>query len=75
MSKFNTTHKIRENLSKAHKIGGAYLQCVNNHNAKFEYKGMKTVGLTYYSHITLCKHPKGGVDVIMSQFNTRKNII
>ena len=27
-----------------YKIGGAHLQCENNHYAKFEYKGMKTVG-------------------------------
>ena len=26
-------------------------------------------------HITQCKHTKGGVDVIMSKFNTPKNII
>ena len=26
-----------------HKIGGTHLQCVNNHYAMFEYKGMKTV--------------------------------
>ena len=29
-----------------HKIEGAHLQCMNNHYAKFEYKGMKTVGVT-----------------------------
>ena len=29
-------------------IGGAHLQCVNNHYAKFEYSGMKTVGVTDY---------------------------
>ena len=28
------------------KIGGAHLQCVNNHYAKFEYKGMNTVGVS-----------------------------
>ena len=26
-----------------HKIGGAHLQCVNNHCAKFENKGISTV--------------------------------
>ena len=31
-------------ISNTRKIGGAYLYCVNNHYAKFEYKGMKTVG-------------------------------
>ena len=28
-----------------YKIGGAHLHYVNNHYAKFEYKGMKTVEL------------------------------
>ena len=28
-----------------HQIGGAHLKCVNNHYAKFEYKGMNTVGV------------------------------
>ena len=27
-----------------------YLQCVNNHYAKFEYKGMNTVGVTDYTY-------------------------
>ena len=36
-----------------HKIGGAHLQCVNNHYAKFEYKGMNTVGF----QITQTRHP------------------
>ena len=34
---------MRKYLSNVHKIGGAHLQCVNNHSAKFEYKGMKTL--------------------------------
>ena len=25
--------------------------------------------------ITLCMHPKGGVDIIMLKFNTHKNVI
>ena len=37
----------------------------------FEYKGMKTVGVTDY---TIMQAPKGGVDLIMSKFNTPKNI-
>ena len=37
-------------LSNVHKIGGAHLQCVNNYYAKFEYKGMKTVGVTDYTN-------------------------
>ena len=45
-------------------IGCANLQCVNNYHAKFEYKGMKIVGVTDYTHITQCKHSKCGEDVI-----------
>ena len=33
-----------KNEKKTHKIGGAHLQCVNIHYAKFEYEGMNTVG-------------------------------
>ena len=33
-----------------HKIDGAHLQYVNNHYAKFEYKGTKTVGVTDYTN-------------------------
>ena len=39
-----------------HKIGAAHLQCVNNHYAKFEYKGLKTVGITDYTNQTPPKH-------------------
>ena len=35
--------KMSKYLSTVHKIGGAHLLCVNNHYAKFEYKGMKTL--------------------------------
>ena len=31
---------------------GAHLQCMNKHCAKFEYKGMKTVGVTDYTNQT-----------------------
>ena len=31
---------------------GAYLQCVNNHYAKFEYKRMKTLGVSDYTNQT-----------------------
>ena len=34
---------MRKYLSNVHKMGGAHLQCVKNHYAKFEYKEMKTV--------------------------------
>ena len=40
-----------------HKIEGAHFQCVNNHYAKFEYKGMNTVGATDYT--TPPKHSDG----------------
>ena len=53
MSKFNTPKKMRKYLSNVHKIGHAHLQCVNNHHAKFENKGMKTVEL----QITQTRHP------------------
>ena len=29
---------------------GAHLQCVNNQYAKFEYKGMKSLGVTDYTN-------------------------
>ena len=35
---------------KRAQIEGAYLQCVNNHCAKFECKGMNTVGVTDYTN-------------------------
>ena len=39
-----------------HKIGGAHLQCVNNHYVKYEYKGMDTVGVTDYTNYAPPKH-------------------
>ena len=56
MSKFNTTQKMRKYLSSVHKMVGAHLLCVNNHYAKFEYKGMKTVVVTDYTNQTPSKH-------------------
>ena len=38
--------KILEYLSNMHKTGGAHLQRMNNHYAKFDYKGIKAVGVT-----------------------------
>ena len=35
---------MKKYFSNVHKIRGAHLQCMDNHLAKFEYKGMKTVG-------------------------------
>ena len=61
-------------LSNVHKIESAHHQSVISYCAKFEYKVMKTVGVTYYTQIIQSKYPKGGADVIMSKFNTLKNI-
>ena len=49
MSKFNSP-KNKKIFVKCAKIVGAHLQCVNNHYAKFEYKEMKTVGVTDYTN-------------------------
>ena len=43
---------------KCAQIGGAHLQCVNNHYTKFEYKGLKTFGVPDYTKL----HPKSVVD-------------
>ena len=43
-------------LSNVHKMVCAHIQCVNNHYAKIENKGMKTVGVTYYTYQTPSKH-------------------
>ena len=32
-------------------VAGAHLQCVNNHYAKFEYKGLKSVLNTDYTQM------------------------
>ena len=37
-------------MKRFHKIGCAHLQCVNNHYAKFEYKGINTVGVKDYTN-------------------------
>ena len=50
MSKCNTRQKWKKYLLDRYKIGDAHLQCVNNHYAKFEYKVMKTVGVTDYTN-------------------------
>ena len=39
-----------------YKIKGGQLQCMNNHCAKFECKGMKTVGATDYTNQTPPMH-------------------
>ena len=48
--------KIRKQLSNVHKIISAYIKCPNNNYAKFEYKGMKIVGVTDYIIQTPPKH-------------------
>ena len=50
------SQKYNKILSNVHKIEGAHLQWVNNHYAKFEYKRMKTVGVTDYTNQTTSKH-------------------
>ena len=50
------TQTIRKYFSNVHKMGGAHLQCVNNNSAKFEYKGMNTVGVTDYTNKATPKH-------------------
>ena len=52
-------------------VAGAHLQCVNNHYAKFEYKGMKCFNYRLHTN-KQCKHSKG--DIPMSKFNNPKNI-
>ena len=39
-----------EKKINVHKIGGAHLQCVNNHYAEFEYKGLNTVRVSEYTN-------------------------
>ena len=39
-----------------HKIESAHLQFVNNHYVKYEYKGMKTAGVTDYTNYPPPKH-------------------
>ena len=53
-----------------HKIEGAHLQCVTNPFAKYEYKRMKTFGVTDYTN----QHHQRVFDVKMSLTSTpRKN--
>ena len=49
MSQFNTHRNI-------HQIGVANIRCVNNQYAKFEYKGMKSVGVTDSTKQTSSMH-------------------
>ena len=47
---------MRKYLSNVHKMEGAHLQCVNNHYAKFDYEGVKTIGVTDYTNQIPSKH-------------------
>ena len=51
----STPFKNEKQIMKAHKIGGAHLQYVNNHLAKFELKGIKTFGVTDYTNLVPLK--------------------
>ena len=61
--------KFKNILSNVHKIQGAHVQCVNNHNGKFEYKGMKTAWVTDYTIQALISFWMEK----MSKFNSPKN--
>ena len=60
--------KMRKKIWNMHKIKGVHLQCVSNHCAKFEYKGMKTVGVTDYTN----QRPSTHLDGKNSKSNNRK---
>ena len=44
--------KMKKYSRNEYKIVGAHFQCVNKHYAKFEYKGIKSVGVTDYINQT-----------------------
>ena len=52
----STPVKLWKYLSNVHKIEGAHLHYVNNHYAKFECKGMKTISVTVYTNLTPPMH-------------------
>ena len=56
MSNVQQPSKMRKDLSNVHKMEGAHLHCVNNHYGKFEYKGVKTLGVTDYTNQTPSKN-------------------
>ena len=41
---------MKKYLSNVHKVVGAHLQYVNNQYANFDYKGMKSLGVTDYTN-------------------------
>ena len=48
-----STPKNTKIFINVHTIGNPHLQCVDNHNAKIEYKGMKNLhlGVTEYKNL------------------------
>ena len=51
----STPLKNEKKIWNVHKIEGAHLQYVNNHLAKFEWKGIKTFGVTDYTNLVPLK--------------------
>ena len=47
----STPIKNEKKMKPFHKVGGAHFQCVNNHYVKFEFKEMKTFGVTDYTNL------------------------
>ena len=56
---------MEKTICNKYKIAGEHLQCVNNYYAKFEYKRMKSVGVTGYTDTLYVFHMEK-----MSKFNT-----
>ena len=55
MSKFNSP-KNKEMFIKFAQKREAHVQCMNNHYAKFEYQGMKTLGVSDNKNQKPSKH-------------------
>ena len=66
----STPVKMRSYLSNLHKRESAHFQYVNNRYAKFEYKKVKTAGITDYTNHTPSKH----FWTKMSKFNNPKKL-
>ena len=47
----STPIKNEKKMKPFHKVGGAHFQCVNNNYVKFEFKEMKTFGVTDYTNL------------------------
>ena len=72
MFTFNIPQK-RKYLLNVHKINGAHFICMNNRYAKFEYKRLKSVGVTYYANQTPPKH--FGCKNVLVQYPSKMKII